>query len=158
MSRDASGSTASALSPHKLLFTMVGLPKSVGIGGVGPREGFQKEPETIDTADKVRLIDMLSATGLARMEVTSFVRPDVIPQLADAAEVLMAVQRRPGVSFSVLIPNERGLERALQMRDRFDEISGFLSASETHNRHNVNRSGEESLGGLEATLATAGAP
>ncbi len=136
---------------------MVELPKSVRIREVGPRDGFQNEPETIDTADKVRLIDMLSATGLARMEVTSFVRPDVIPQLADAAEVLMAVQRRPGVSFSVLIPNERGLERALQMRDRFDEISVFLSASETHNRHNVNRSVEESLVGLEATLATAGA-
>src|SRR5260221_13321215 len=95
MSRDASGSTASALSPHKLLFTMVELPKSVRIREVGPRDGFQNEPETIDTADKGRLIDMLSATGLARMEVTSFVRPDVIPQLADAAEVLRAVRRRP---------------------------------------------------------------
>jgi hydroxymethylglutaryl-CoA lyase len=90
------------------------------------------------------------------MEITSFVRPDVIPQLADAAEVLMAVQRRPGVAFSVLIPNERGLERALGMRDRFDEVSVFLSASETHNQRNVNRSVEESLRGLEATLAGAG--
>src|SRR5260221_13964450 len=158
MSRDASGSTASALSPNKLLFTMVGLPKSVRIREVGPRDGFQNEPETIDTADKVRLIDMLSATGLARMEVTSFVRPDVIPQLADAAEVLMAVQRRPGVSFSGLIPNERGLGRALQMRDRFDEISVFLSAPGTHNRHNGNRSVGESLVGVEAARATAGAP
>ena len=90
------------------------------------------------------------------MEITSFVRPDVIPQLADAAEVLMAVQRRPGVAFSVLIPNLRGLERALQMRDRFDEVSVFLSASETHNQRNVNRSIEESLAGLEETLARAG--
>jgi hydroxymethylglutaryl-CoA lyase len=80
----------------------------------------------------------------------------VIPQLADAAQVLLAAQRREGVSFSVLIPNERGLERALEMRDRFDEISVFLSASETHNRRNVNRSVEESLAGLEATLNTAG--
>jgi hypothetical protein len=85
------------------------LPKSVRIREVGPRDGFQNEPETIDTAEKVRLIDLLSATGVGRMEITSFVRPDVIPQLADAAQVLMAVQRRPGVSFSVLIPNERGL-------------------------------------------------
>jgi hydroxymethylglutaryl-CoA lyase len=131
------------------------LPSSVRIREVGPRDGFQNEPETIATADKVRLIDLLSATGLKRMEVTSFVRPDVIPQLADGAEVLAAVQRRDGVAFSVLIPNERGLERALEMRDRFDEISVFLSASETHNRHNVNRSVEESLKGLEATLATA---
>jgi hydroxymethylglutaryl-CoA lyase len=136
---------------------MVGLPKQVRIREVGPRDGFQNEPETIDTAEKVRLIDLLSATGVGRMEITSFVRPDVVPQLADAAEVLLAVQRRPGVSFSVLIPNERGLERALGMRDRFDEVSVFLSASETHNRHNVNRSVEESLAGLEVTLATAGA-
>jgi hydroxymethylglutaryl-CoA lyase len=135
---------------------MVQLPKSVRIREVGPRDGFQNEPETIDTAEKVRLIDLLSATGVGRMEVTSFVRPDVIPQLADAAQVLMAVQRREGVSFSVLIPNERGLERALGMRDRFDEVSVFLSASETHNQRNVNRSVADSLRGLEATLSTAG--
>jgi hydroxymethylglutaryl-CoA lyase len=132
------------------------LPSSVRIREVGPRDGFQNEPETIATADKVRLIDMLSTSGLERMEITSFVRPDVIPQLSDAAEVLTAVQRRDGVAFSVLIPNQRGLERALEMRDRFDEVSVFLSASETHNRHNVNRSVEESMAGLEATLATAG--
>jgi len=131
------------------------LPQRVRIREVGPRDGFQNEPETIATADKVRLIDMLSASGLERIEVTSFVRPDVIPQLADAAEVLAGVQRRDGVAFSVLIPNERGLERALGMRDRFDEVSVFLSASETHNRRNVNRSVEESLGGLERTLAEA---
>jgi hydroxymethylglutaryl-CoA lyase len=135
---------------------MAELPSSVRIREVGPRDGFQNEPETIDTAEKVRLIDLLSASGLARLEVASFVRPDVIPQLADAAEVLMAVQRRPGVAFSVLVPNERGLERALQLRDRFDEVSVFLSASETHNQHNVNRSVEESLAGLARTLATAG--
>jgi hydroxymethylglutaryl-CoA lyase len=131
-------------------------PSSVRIREVGPRDGFQNEPETIPTAEKVRLIDLLSASGLKRLEVTSFVRPDVIPQLADAEEVLGAVQRRDGVSFSVLIPNERGLERALGLRDRFDEINVFVSASETHNRKNVNRSIEESLAGLERTLATAG--
>ncbi len=132
------------------------LPDSVRLREVGPRDGFQNEPETIETADKVRLIDMLSATGLPRIEVTSFVRPDVIPQLADAEEVLASIQRREGVSFSVLIPNERGLDRALAMRDSFDEINVFLSASETHNRKNVNRSIEESLAGLERTLAAAG--
>ncbi len=132
------------------------LPGSVRIREVGPRDGFQNEPETISTADKVALIDLLSATGLRRIEVTSFVRPDVIPQLSDAAEVLAAVQRREGVAFSVLIPNERGLERALEMRDRFDEVSVFLSASETHNRHNVNRSVADSLAGLEPTLRRAG--
>jgi hydroxymethylglutaryl-CoA lyase len=132
------------------------LPTNVRIREVGPRDGFQNEPETIATADKVRLIDMLSASGLARLEVTSFVRPDVIPQLSDAEEVLAAVQRRDGVAFSVLVPNERGLERALAMRDRFDEVNLFLSASETHNRRNVNRSIEESLAGLERTIAAAG--
>ena len=135
---------------------MAAYPESVRIREVGPRDGFQNEPERIPTDEKVRLIDMLSASGVKRMEVTSFVRPDVIPQLADAAEVLMAVQRRPGVAFSVLIPNLRGLERALQMRDRFDEVSVFLSASETHNQRNVNRSIEESLAGLAETLARAG--
>jgi hydroxymethylglutaryl-CoA lyase len=132
------------------------LPAGARIREVGPRDGFQNEPETISSADKVRLVDMLSASGLTRIEVTSFVRPDVIPQLADAAEVLAGVQRRDGVSFSVLIPNERGLDRALEMRERFDETSVFLSASETHNRSNVNRSVEESLAGLEATLVRAG--
>jgi hydroxymethylglutaryl-CoA lyase len=134
---------------------MAELPSKVRIREVGPRDGFQNEPETIATADKVRLIDMLSGSGLRRIEVTSFVRPDVIPQLSDAAEVLTAVERRDGVSFSVLIPNPRGLERALELRERFDEVSVFLSASETHNRHNVNRSIEESLAGLEQTLAAA---
>jgi hydroxymethylglutaryl-CoA lyase len=134
---------------------MAELPSSVRIREVGPRDGFQNEPEEIATADKVRLIDLLSESGLQRIEVTSFVRPEVIPQLADAEEVLAAAQRREGVSFSVLIPNERGLERALGMRDRFDEINVFVSASETHNRRNVNRSIEESLAGLERTLATA---
>jgi hydroxymethylglutaryl-CoA lyase len=132
------------------------LPSSARIREVGPRDGFQNEPETISTADKVALIDLLSATGLRRIEVTSFVRPDVIPQLSDAAEVLAAVQRREGVVFSVLIPNERGLDRALEMRERFDEVSVFLSASETHNKHNVNRSVADSLAGLEPTLSRAG--
>ncbi len=131
------------------------LPSNVRIREVGPRDGFQNEPETIPTAEKIRLIDMLSATGLKRIEVTSFVRPDVIPQLADAEQVLAGVQRREGVAFSVLIPNERGLERALALRERFDEINVFVSASETHNRKNVNRSIEESLAGLERTLAGA---
>src|SRR3954467_2716039 len=131
------------------------LPSTVRIREVGPRDGFQNEPETIPTAEKIRLVDLLSATGLKRLEVTSFVRPEVIPQLADAEEVLAGVKRREGVAFSVLIPNERGLERALGLRERFDEINVFASASETHNRKNVNRSIAESLDGLERTLATA---
>ena len=134
---------------------MTALPAGVSIREVGPRDGFQNEPETIATADKLRLIGLLAASGLRRIELTSFVRADVVPQLGDADEVLAAAERPPGVSFSVLIPNERGLERALRQRDRFDEISVFLSASETHNRRNVNRSISESLAGLEPTLARA---
>jgi hydroxymethylglutaryl-CoA lyase len=127
----------------------------VRIREVGPRDGFQNEPEIIATADKVRLIDQLARTGLRRLEVTSFVRPDVIPQLADADEVLATIDPPDGVALSVLIPNERGLANALRRRDRFHEVSVFLSASETHNRKNVNRSIEESLTGLERVLGRA---
>src|SRR5689334_13938856 len=132
-----------------------GLPDSVRIREVGPRDGFQNEPEVIATADKVRLIDRLARTGVRRMEATSFVRPDVIPQLADAREVLQEIDPPDDVAISVLIPNERGLDNALELRDRFQEINVFLSASETHNRKNVNRSIEESLSGLETVLARA---
>jgi hydroxymethylglutaryl-CoA lyase len=131
------------------------LPSTVRIREVGPRDGFQNEPEVIPTSDKVRLIDMLAGTGLRRLEVTSFVRPDVIPQLADAAEVLAAITRPADVSYSVLIPNERGLERALEQRDRFDEINVFLSATESHNKRNKNRTIAESLDDLGRTVARA---
>jgi hydroxymethylglutaryl-CoA lyase len=134
---------------------MAGAPPEVRVREVGPRDGFQNEPEVIATDDKVRLIDMLAATGLPRLEVTSFVRPDVIPQLADAEEVLRRIRRPEEVSYSVLIPNERGLERALELRDRFDEVNLFLSASETHNRKNVNRSIAESLEGIARTIERA---
>lgn len=132
---------------------MTELPKSVRVREVGPRDGFQNEPEVIPTDEKIRLIRMLAASGLKRLEVTSFVRPDVIPQLADAEQVLAGLERRDGVAYSVLIPNEKGLERALAHRDRFDEIDLFLSASETHNQKNVNSSVAESLAGLERTIA-----
>jgi hydroxymethylglutaryl-CoA lyase len=131
------------------------VPGRVRIREVGPRDGFQNEPEVIPTAHKVRLIELLGASGLDRIEVTSFVRPDVIPQLADAEQVLEAVSLPERVAVSVLIPNERGLERALRRRDRFQEINGFLSSSETHNRKNVGRSIEESLAGLKRTFERA---
>jgi hydroxymethylglutaryl-CoA lyase len=131
------------------------LPGHVRIREVGPRDGFQNEPEVIPTAEKVRLIELLGATGLTRIEVTSFVRPDVIPQLADAEQVLSQVRLPPGVAVSVLIPNQRGLERALAQRDRFQEINGFLSASETHNQKNVGRAVRESLDGLRGMFSSA---
>jgi hydroxymethylglutaryl-CoA lyase len=133
------------------------MARRVRIREVGPRDGFQNEPEVIATDDKVRLVEMLAATGLRRLEVTSFVRADVIPQLADGGEVLERARIPEEVSVSVLIPNQRGLEAALAHRDRIDEVNVFLSASESHNRHNVNRSVSESLAGVEAVLAEAAA-
>jgi hydroxymethylglutaryl-CoA lyase len=130
-------------------------PAAVRIREVGPRDGFQNEPETIPTHEKVRLIDQLGRTGLKRIEVTSFVRADVIPQLADASEVLARIDLPGDVSVSVLIPNERGLDRALEQRDRFHEVNVFLSASETHNQRNVNRSIADSLGGVARVLRRA---
>jgi hydroxymethylglutaryl-CoA lyase len=131
------------------------LPKSVRIREVGPRDGFQNEPEVIPTEEKVRLIGKLGDTGLKRIELTSFVRPDVIPQLADGEEVLTRYEPRDGVAYSVLIPNRKGLDRAVPLRDRFQEANFFLSASETHNRKNVNRSTSESLEDLEGTIGGA---
>ncbi len=131
---------------------MSALPAHVRIREVGPRDGFQNEPEVIATDVKVGLIDALGRTGLQRLEVTSFVRADVIPQLADAAEVLQRIDLPDTVSRSVLIPNERGLENALKLRDRFDEINVFMSASESHNRANVNRSVDDSLTALERVV------
>jgi hydroxymethylglutaryl-CoA lyase len=131
------------------------VPEHVSVREVGPRDGFQNEPEVIPTADKVRLVECLARTGLRRLEVTSFVRADVIPQLADGLEVLRSARVPEHVAVSVLVPNERGLDNALQVRERFDELSLFLSASETHNRKNVNRSVRESLTGIERVLARA---
>jgi hydroxymethylglutaryl-CoA lyase len=127
----------------------------VAIREVGPRDGFQNEPEVVSTDDKVRLIELLAASGLRRLEVTSFVRPDVIPQLADGPQVLERISVPDDMSLSVLIPNERGLENALGQRERFHEVNVFLSATDSHNRANVNRSVEESLSGLERVLGRA---
>lgn len=128
------------------------LPESVLIREVGPRDGFQNEPELIATEDKIRLIEALARTGLRRLEVTSFVRAEVVPQLADAAEVLSRIDVPEDVSVAVLVPNRRGLEAALGHRDVIDEVIMFLSASESHNRHNVNRSTDESLRTLTELL------
>ena len=127
----------------------------VSIREVGPRDGFQNEPEVIATADKVRLIDQLARTGLRRLEVTSFVRADVIPQLADAGEVLEAIDPPAGVSLSVLIPNERGLEHALRHRAASRRSTSSCRPRRRTTAANVNRSIEESLSGLERVLARA---
>jgi hydroxymethylglutaryl-CoA lyase len=131
------------------------LPEAVRVREVGPRDGFQNEPEIIATDDKVALIDALARTGLERMEVTSFVRADVIPQLADGPEVLRRIDVPDDVAVTVLIPNERGFDNALTLREHFSEINCFMSASESHNKANVNRSVAESLAGLETVLGRA---
>jgi hydroxymethylglutaryl-CoA lyase len=133
------------------------MPRAVRIREVGPRDGFQNEPEVIATDDKIELIDLLARTGLRRIEVTSFVRAQRIPQLADAEQVLERVDVPAEVSVSVLVPNERGLERALAYRGRIAEVNVFLSASETHNRENVNRTVAESVSSLERVLTAASA-
>ena len=125
------------------------LPERVRIREVGPRDGFQNEPERIPTEAKIRLINLLGATGVKRIEVASFVRADVIPQLDDGVAVLEGIDVPEDVTLTVLVPNERGLANALEHADRFDEVSIFASASDTHNRRNVNRSTEESMAVLE---------
>lgn len=125
------------------------LPTHVDIREVGPRDGFQNEPETIATTDKIDLINRLSRTGLRRIEVASFVRPDVIPQLSDGVEVLRGIHGQGGVpdhvSLMVLVPNSKGLDNALKVREAFSEVAIFVSASETHNKKNVNRTIAESM-------------
>ncbi|MEO8458718.1 MAG: hydroxymethylglutaryl-CoA lyase [Chloroflexota bacterium] len=118
-------------------------PERVTITEVGPRDGLQNEDHTIPLQEKVRLIDALSVTGLARIEAASFVSPKAIPQMANASEVLTAIKRAPGVTYIGLVPNERGAQDAIAAK--VDEIAVVVSASESHNRANVNRSVAESL-------------
>jgi len=113
------------------------LPKHVTLKEVGPRDGLQNEKVHIATADKVQLVNLLSRTGLNYIEVTSFVHPQWIPQLADAVEVLQAIKREKDITYAALVPNMRGLERALLAG--IDEASVFMSASESHNQKNINK-------------------
>lgn len=114
------------------------LPDRVSVYEVGPRDGLQNEAAAVATTNKLRLIEALAASGLERIEVTSFVSPRWIPQLADADEVASLLPRDDGVTFSALCPNERGMERAIAAG--VGEIAVFLSASETHNRRNIHKS------------------
>ncbi len=129
------------------------LPRHVTIFEVGPRDGLQNESRQLATADKVALIDSLSLTGLPAIEITSFVSPKWIPQLADAVSVARQVARRPDVRFSALVPNRRGLESALEGGMR--EIAVFLSASETHNKRNVNKTIADTLKAFEDVVLPA---
>lgn len=119
------------------------LPSRAVITEVGPRDGLQNEAAFVPTETKVELIRRLGETGLSRIEAVSFVHPKAIPQMTDAAEVMARLPRCPGVTYVALVPNEKGAQRALEARA--DEVAVVVSASETHNRRNVNRSVAESL-------------
>ena len=113
-------------------------PKSVILKEVGPRDGLQNESVFIDTEDKIKWINLLSETGLSYIELTSFVNPSWIPALKDAEEVVARIHRKPGIVYAALVPNTRGLERALRVN--VEEVSIFMSATESHNQKNINKS------------------
>ncbi len=129
------------------------LPERVTVYEVGPRDGLQNESRQVPTTDKLQFIAALMDAGLQRIEITSFVSPRWIPQLADNAEVARGLTRRPGVILSALVPNRRGLDAALAAGMR--EIAVFLSASETHNRKNVNKSIAETLAAFDDVVPPA---
>jgi len=119
---------------------------------VGTRDGLQVEPVFVPTEDKIALVNALSATGLAKIEVTAFVSPKAIPALRDAEIVLNEIERRPGVVYSALVPNVRGAERAIE--SRADELNLVMSASESHNLANLRMTREQSWAALSAVAAT----
>ena len=123
---------------------------------VGPRDGLQNEPAAVPTDAKVAFVDALSGTGVSEIEVSSFVSPKWVPQLADAEEVFRRIRRAPGVVYSALVPNEKGLERA--QAARVDKVAVFTAASETFNRKNVNASIAESIERFRPVFRTAGVP
>jgi hydroxymethylglutaryl-CoA lyase len=125
------------------------LPSQISIREVGPRDGLQNE-DPVSTAAKIELIDRLSATGVRRIEAVSFVRPEAIPQMADADEVWRGIDRAASVRYSALVPNLRGARRALDCG--LAEIEAVVSASDTHNRKNVNRGTAESLDDIAVIL------
>jgi hydroxymethylglutaryl-CoA lyase len=123
---------------------------------VGPRDGLQNEPRTIPTEVKVAWVDALSACGFDEIEVSSFVRPEWIPQLADAEAVFARIRRAPGVTYSALVPNERGLDRA--MAAGADKIAVFTAASETFSRKNTNATIAETLARFKPVVARSAVP
>jgi hydroxymethylglutaryl-CoA lyase len=127
----------------------------VYVNDVAVRDGFQIEKAFVPTATKVELVNQLSRTGLHKIEVTSFVSPRAVPALADAADVLEAIDRVPGVTYVALVPNVRGVQNAAAAPRKPDEVNGVVSASETHNRANINRSHEESLAELPTMVKVA---
>ena len=125
------------------------------VNDVAVRDGFQIEKHFIATATKVELINQLARTGLHKIEVTSFVSPKAVPALADANEVLAGIDRVPGVVYVALVPNIRGVQNAAATSSKPDEVNGVVSASETHNRANINRTHEQSLAELPTMVKVA---
>lgn len=132
---------------------MAGIAESVKIVEVGPRDGLQNEKAIVPAAVKIEFINRLSATGLRSIEATSFVSPKWIPQLADAVEVFRGIEKKPGISYPVLVPNEKGMQRALAAGVR--EIAIFTAASETFNHKNINASIAESIERFKPVMALA---
>jgi hydroxymethylglutaryl-CoA lyase len=128
------------------------LPRQISVREVGPRDGLQNE-DPVPTQAKIELIDRLSGTGVQRIEAVSFVRPAAIPQMADADAVWQGISRAPSVRYSALVPNLRGAARALD--SGLTEIEAVVSASDTHNRKNVNRGTAESLDDIAQIIALA---
>ena len=127
--------------------------KKIVITEVGTRDGFQSEKQIVDTNDKIFLINDLIQAGFKRIEFSSFVSPKAIPQLADADEVIKGIKRKSDTVLTALVPNLRGAIRAVEAK--IDEIVVFLSASESHNKKNLNRSTKESLLGFEEVIKLA---
>lgn len=123
-------------------------PKKVSIFEVGPRDGLQPEPEFIPTEKKIELVNRLTDAGCQRIEVTSFVHPKWVPQMADAKEVVAGIKRKEGVTYNALIPNMRGLELAIECG--LTEVVTIMSTSESHNKKNLNMTIDESLKQIEA--------
>jgi hydroxymethylglutaryl-CoA lyase len=128
--------------------------KEVRVTEVGPRDGFQSEKTVLKTEDKIDIINNLIEAGFPRIEVSSFVSPKAIPQLADAETILNKVNRNSNTTLAALVPNSRGALRAVEAK--LDQIVVFLSASESHNKKNVNRSVDESLQGFREIADIAG--
>jgi hydroxymethylglutaryl-CoA lyase len=125
------------------------------INDVAVRDGFQIEKRFVPTATKVELVNQLARTGLHKIEATSFVSPKAVPALADANEVLAGIDRVPGVIYVALVPNLRGVHNAASTGKKPDEVNGVVSASETHNRANINRTHEQSLAELPGMVRAA---
>ncbi len=133
--------------------TLSSLPERVKVCEMGPRDGLQNERGVVSTADKIRFIDVLSQSGLATIETTSFVRPNAIPQLTDAEEVMAGIEQRPGVTYLCLVPNLRGFERARSAGVR--SIAVFTAASESFAKANINMTIDESIAAFRDVVGAA---